>query len=108
VPEEIDQDKAKHRVSMLFNLTGRLSVKDQQRASNCKGLVRCSLDHSCCMLYSFVLLKIHGQDRSVYFLAVHSVDWPRGVDTCLSSSQCHPSSDVNEESESHGARSNDG
>jgi len=32
------------------------------------------------VIYSFVFLKICGQDRSVYFLAVLSADWLRGVD----------------------------
>ena len=36
-------------------------------------------------MYSFGFLKIHGQDRAVYFSAVPSVDWPRGVDARSSS-----------------------
>jgi len=31
-------------------------------------------------IYLFVFPKIRGQDRSVYFSAVPSADWPRGVD----------------------------
>jgi hypothetical protein len=32
VPEEIDRDEVKCRISMLFNLAGRLSIWDQQWA----------------------------------------------------------------------------
>lgn len=32
VPKEIDRDEVKHWISMLFNLVGRLSIRDQQRA----------------------------------------------------------------------------
>jgi hypothetical protein len=62
VPKEIDRDKAKCRVSMLFNLAGRLSVKDQQWAFSVRNLpptvrVLCDVHliflvahciHSCC------------------------------------------------------------
>ena len=36
-------------------------------------------------MYLFVFLKIRGQDREVYFLAVPSADWLRGVDARPSS-----------------------
>ena len=38
-------------------------------------------------IYSFIFLKIRGQDRSVYFSTVSSADWPRGVDAWLSHPQ---------------------
>jgi hypothetical protein len=30
-------------------------------------------------MYSFVFLKIHGQDQAVYFSAVPLADWPMGA-----------------------------
>ena len=45
-------------------------------------------------MYSFVLLKIHGQDRAAYFLAVPSIDWSRGVDARPSSLQHRASSEA--------------
>ena len=43
------------------------------------------LDPLSVAIYSFIFLKIHGQDRVVYFSMVPSADWPRGVDARPSS-----------------------
>ena len=59
-------------------------------------------------MYSFVLLKIHGLDRAVYFLAIPSEEWPRAMDARPSSPQHQPSTDADEEgSESQEAGGND-
>ena len=67
VPEEIDLDEVKRWIAMLFNLMGRLSVRDQQRAFSIRNLppavkvlLWCLLGLFCYAMYSFVLLKIHG------------------------------------------------
>jgi len=49
-------------------------------------------------MYSFVLLKIHGQDRAAYFSAVPSMDWARGVDARPSSPQHRASSEASRDS----------
>jgi len=49
-------------------------------------------------MYSFVLLKIHGQDRAAYFLVVPSMDWLRGVDAWPSSPQCRANSEASGDS----------
>ena len=38
VLEEIDQDEVKRQISMLFNLMGRLSIRDQRRAFSIESL----------------------------------------------------------------------
>jgi hypothetical protein len=59
-------------------------------------------------MYSFMLLKIHGQDRAVYFLAIPSEDWLRAIDAWPSSPQRHLSTDTNDKgSESHGTEGDD-
>ena len=59
-------------------------------------------------MYSFVLLKIHGQDRVLYFSTIPSEEWPRDMDARPSSPQHRPSTDADEEgSESQEARGND-
>ena len=45
------------------------------------------LDPLSVAIYSFIFLKIHGQDQMVYFSTVPSADWPRGVDARPSSPQ---------------------
>jgi hypothetical protein len=40
VPEEIDQDEVKRRITMLFNLTVHASINDQQRAFSVASLPR--------------------------------------------------------------------
>ena len=67
VPEEINRDEVRHRIVMLFNLMGRLFIRDQQRAFSVKNLslaVKVFLWYLlglfCYAMYSFVLLKIHG------------------------------------------------
>ena len=48
-------------------------------------------------MYSFVLLKIPGQDWAVYFLAIPLEEWPRAMDARPSSPQHQPSTDADEE-----------
>ena len=45
------------------------------------------LDPLSVTIYSFIFLKINGQDQMVYFSTVPSADWPRGVDARPSSPQ---------------------
>ena len=45
-------------------------------------------------IYSFVFLTIRVQDRLVYFSAVLSVDWPKGVDAWPSHPQCRSRSEA--------------
>jgi len=80
------------QIGVLFNLVGRRRIDDQQRAFSVGTLppwVRVFflvlLDLLSIAIYSFVFLKIRGQDWAVYFLAVPSADWSRGVDARLSS-----------------------
>ena len=68
VPEEFARDDIMWRIEMLFNLTGRVSIRDQQRAFSVGNLpptvrgfsvVFCLIVLTFAM-YSFVLVKIHG------------------------------------------------
>ena len=52
-------------------------------------------------MYSFVLLKIHGQDRAVYFSRIPLEEWPRVVDARPSSPQHLTSLDADEEGLKH-------
>ena len=49
-------------------------------------------------MYSLVLLKIHEKDRAVYFSAMPSMDWLRGVDAWPSSPQCRANSEASGDS----------
>ena len=69
VPEEISRDEVKRCISMMFNLAGHLRIDDQQRPFHVGSLppqVRVLFLDSFVPLsietYSFVFLKIHGQD----------------------------------------------
>ena len=66
------------------------------------------LDYPHFAMYSFVLLKIHGQDQAIYFLTIPSEEWPRAVDARPSNPQHQPSTDGDEEgSDSQEAGGND-
>jgi hypothetical protein len=63
---------------MMFNLAERLRINEQQRPW-VRVFFLVSLDPLSIAMYSFMFLKIHGLDQAVYFLAVPSADWPRGL-----------------------------
>ena len=87
----INRDEVMRRIGVLFNLTGSRRIDDHQRAFSVGTLppwVRVFflvlLDSLSVAIYSFVFLKIRGQDQAVYFSAVPLADWPRDVDARLS------------------------
>ena len=99
MPKPIHRDEVMRRIGLLFNLAWHRRIDDQQRAFSVGALpswVRVFflvfLDplSVAIAIYSFIFLKIHGQDRAVYFSAVLSADWPRGVDAQLSSPNVKP------------------
>ena len=81
LPKPINRDEVMRRIGVLFHLAGHHRIDDQQRAFTVgtlpppvRVLFLVLFDPLSIAIYSFVFLKIRGQDWAVYFLAVTSAD----------------------------------